>query len=141
MAVWSWNAALALVCGDPVVWKPSEKTPLAALACEAIFARACARYTQTTGHTLPEGLLHVLHLLSAALAQIVTMPHEAAQTADVIAWTERTVEQAVAVQPLQPLAVFAVGFPAGNVAHMSRVDPNRFQARSLQFLKQRNPID
>jgi len=60
VAVWSWNAALALVCGDPVVWKPSEKTPLAALACEAIFARACARYTQTTGHTLPEGLLHVL---------------------------------------------------------------------------------
>lgn len=33
VAVWSWNAALALVCGDPVVWKPSEKTPLTALAC------------------------------------------------------------------------------------------------------------
>ena len=32
VAVWSWNAALALVCGDPVVWKPSEKTPLTALA-------------------------------------------------------------------------------------------------------------
>jgi aldehyde dehydrogenase (NAD+) len=32
VAVWSWNAALALVCGDPVVWKPSEKTPLCALA-------------------------------------------------------------------------------------------------------------
>ena len=30
VAVWAWNAALALVCGDPVVWKPSEKTPLAA---------------------------------------------------------------------------------------------------------------
>src|SRR5437870_7709714 len=60
VAVWSWNAALALVCGDPVVWKPSDKTPLAALACQAIFARACARYPQTTGHTLPDGLLHVL---------------------------------------------------------------------------------
>ena len=33
VAVWSWNAALALVCGDPVVWKPSEKAPLCALAC------------------------------------------------------------------------------------------------------------
>ena len=33
VAVWSWNAALALVCGDAVVWKPSEKTPLTALAC------------------------------------------------------------------------------------------------------------
>ena len=60
VAVWAWNAALALVCGDPVVWKPSEKTPLTALACQAIFAQACRRYPQTTGHTLPEGLLHVL---------------------------------------------------------------------------------
>ena len=36
VAVWSWNAALALVCGDPVVWKPSEKTPLTALATQAV---------------------------------------------------------------------------------------------------------
>src|SRR5215475_4077250 len=36
VAVWSWNAALALVCGDPVVWKPSEKTPLTAIACHAL---------------------------------------------------------------------------------------------------------
>ena len=41
VAVWSWNAALALVCGDPCVWKPSEKTPLTALATQALFARAC----------------------------------------------------------------------------------------------------
>jgi aldehyde dehydrogenase (NAD+) len=60
VAVWSWNAALALVCGDPVVWKPSEKTPLTALACQAIFAQACTHYAHTTGHPLPEGLLHVL---------------------------------------------------------------------------------
>jgi len=38
VAVWAWNAALALVCGDPVVWKPSEKTPLSALACHGILA-------------------------------------------------------------------------------------------------------
>ncbi|MFZ0664653.1 MAG: aldehyde dehydrogenase family protein [Acidimicrobiales bacterium] len=36
VAVWSWNTALALVCGDPVIWKPSEKSPLTALACQAI---------------------------------------------------------------------------------------------------------
>jgi len=36
MAVWSWNAALALICGNPVIWKPSEKTPLTALALAAI---------------------------------------------------------------------------------------------------------
>jgi aldehyde dehydrogenase (NAD+) len=42
VAVWAWNAALALVCGDPVVWKPSEKTPLTALACQALLDRAAA---------------------------------------------------------------------------------------------------
>ncbi|MFG1431302.1 aldehyde dehydrogenase family protein [Xanthobacter sp. V2C-8] len=55
VAVWAWNAALALVCGDPVVWKPSEKTPLTALAVEALFARAAARFGDA-----PEGLLTVL---------------------------------------------------------------------------------
>lgn len=44
VAVWSWNAALAFVCGDSVVWKPSEKTPLTALAVQAIFEKACARF-------------------------------------------------------------------------------------------------
>jgi len=44
VAVWSWNAALALVCGDPVVWKPSEKAPLTALATQAIVERAVHRF-------------------------------------------------------------------------------------------------
>ena len=44
VAVWCWNAALALVCGDPVVWKPSEKTPLTALATHAILERALRRF-------------------------------------------------------------------------------------------------
>jgi aldehyde dehydrogenase (NAD+) len=44
VAVWAWNAALALICGDPVVWKPSEKTPLTALAVQALCARAAARF-------------------------------------------------------------------------------------------------
>ncbi|THF57849.1 L-piperidine-6-carboxylate dehydrogenase [Ollibium composti] len=56
VAVWSWNSALALVCGDSVVWKPSEKTPLTALACEAIFARAVKRF----GADAPNDLLKVL---------------------------------------------------------------------------------
>lgn len=43
VAVWSWNAALALVCGDTVVWKPSEKTPLTALAVQALFEKAAAK--------------------------------------------------------------------------------------------------
>jgi aldehyde dehydrogenase (NAD+) len=40
-AVWAWNAALAWVCGDSVVWKPSERTPLTALACGALFEEVC----------------------------------------------------------------------------------------------------
>jgi aldehyde dehydrogenase (NAD+) len=40
VAVWAWNAAVALVCGDTVVWKPSELTPLTALACTALLDRA-----------------------------------------------------------------------------------------------------
>jgi aldehyde dehydrogenase (NAD+) len=55
VAVWSWNAALAFVCGDPVVWKPSEKTPLTALATQAIVQRAAARFGG-----IPDGLHEVL---------------------------------------------------------------------------------
>ncbi len=40
VAVWAWNAAVALVCGDPVIWKPSEKTVLTALACQALVEQA-----------------------------------------------------------------------------------------------------
>ena len=42
IAVWSWNAAIALACGDTVVWKPSELTPLTALACQALIERAAS---------------------------------------------------------------------------------------------------
>jgi aldehyde dehydrogenase (NAD+) len=55
VAVWCWNAALALVCGDSVVWKPSEKTPLTALATLAIAQRALDRFGDA-----PEGLLELL---------------------------------------------------------------------------------
>ena len=59
VAVWAWNAALAWVCGDPVVWKPSEKTPLTALACQRLFARAVARAQASLGE-IPEGLSAVV---------------------------------------------------------------------------------
>jgi aldehyde dehydrogenase (NAD+) len=54
VAVWSWNTALALVCGDPVVWKPSELAPLSALASVALLDRAIAE------QGAPEGLSQVL---------------------------------------------------------------------------------
>ncbi|NYT63383.1 aldehyde dehydrogenase family protein [Alcaligenaceae bacterium] len=50
VAVWSWNTALAIVCGNAVVWKPSEKTPLSALACQALFNRAVARFGGAPGN-------------------------------------------------------------------------------------------
>ena len=55
VAVWAWNACLALVCGDPVIWKPSEKTPLTALATQAILDRALARFGDA-----PDGLSQVV---------------------------------------------------------------------------------
>ncbi|MBQ1561094.1 aldehyde dehydrogenase family protein [Caulobacter sp.] len=56
VAVWSWNAALAFVCGDAVVWKPSEKTPLTALAVQALFEKARAKF----GPDAPDGLSALL---------------------------------------------------------------------------------
>ncbi|MGQ3113096.1 MAG: aldehyde dehydrogenase family protein, partial [Brevundimonas sp.] len=56
VAVWAWNAALALVCGNPVIWKPSEKTPMTALGVQAVFDRAVARF----GSDAPEGLAQLL---------------------------------------------------------------------------------
>ncbi|TWF43407.1 L-piperidine-6-carboxylate dehydrogenase [Neorhizobium alkalisoli] len=59
VAVWSWNAALAIVCGNSTIWKPSEKTPLTALASQAIFDKALARYI-ADGGTAPKNLSTLL---------------------------------------------------------------------------------
>ncbi|MEQ1409090.1 aldehyde dehydrogenase family protein [Neorhizobium sp. Rsf11] len=59
VAVWSWNAALAIVCGNSTVWKPSEKTPLTALATQAIFDRALTRYV-AEGYSAPKNLSTLL---------------------------------------------------------------------------------
>jgi aldehyde dehydrogenase (NAD+) len=56
VAVWSWNAALAFVCGDSVVWKPSEKSPLTALAVKALVDRAAVQF----GEQAPSNLLSLL---------------------------------------------------------------------------------
>src|SRR2546423_8788723 len=55
VAVWAWNASLALACGDTLVWKPSEKPPLTALACQAIFEGAAALFGDA-----PKGLSQVV---------------------------------------------------------------------------------
>jgi aldehyde dehydrogenase (NAD+) len=55
VAVWCWNAALAFVCGDSVVWKPSEKTPMTAMAVQTLFNRAAERFGDA-----PKGLSVVI---------------------------------------------------------------------------------
>ena len=59
VAVWAWNAALALVCGNSIVWKPSEKAPLTALATQALLGNALTRFKENGG-TAPDGLSTVL---------------------------------------------------------------------------------
>lgn len=56
VAVWSWNTALAIICGNSVIWKPSEKTPLTAIACQNIFEQAVTQF----GEDAPEHLMQVL---------------------------------------------------------------------------------
>lgn len=55
VAVWSWNAMIALVCGDVCVWKPSEKTPLCAVACQNLFQKVLK------ANNLPEGISSIIN--------------------------------------------------------------------------------
>lgn len=72
-AVWAWNAMIGLVCGDPIVWKPSEQTPLTALACNQVVIKAMAEF----GADAPGGLSSVVigrADVGAALAADVRLP-------------------------------------------------------------------
>lgn len=72
VAVWSWNAMLALVCGDPVIWKPSEKTPLTALACQALLMEVASEMSD-----VPDGISHVIvgdSKVGEALAKCERLP-------------------------------------------------------------------
>lgn len=54
VAVWSWNAMIAAVCGNVIVWKPSEKTPLTAVACQNIISKVLK------DNDLPEGIFNLI---------------------------------------------------------------------------------
>jgi len=71
VAVWSWNAMLAAVCGDVCIWKPSEKTPLTALACQHIVQNVLKE------NNLPEGIFSVVigdATIGKAMAEDVRIP-------------------------------------------------------------------
>lgn len=59
-AVWSWNAILALVCGNSIVWKPSEKVPAVALYCNHLLKETYKEFEQITGREIPDNLSQVL---------------------------------------------------------------------------------
>lgn len=65
-AVWAWNFALAVICGDSVIWKPSEKTPLTALACHGVFEKAVKEFGE-----VPEHLAQVILGKAAVGEQLV----------------------------------------------------------------------
>lgn len=77
VAVWSWNAALAFVCGNSVIWKPSEKTPLTALAVQQIVKIAAARYTSDGNGEIPAGLSEVL-IGAGNIGEIIVGDHRIA---------------------------------------------------------------
>ncbi len=55
VAVWSWNAALAWICGNVVIWKPSEKTPLCSIACQHIAQKIFSK------HNIPDGVSCIIN--------------------------------------------------------------------------------
>lgn len=91
VAVWAWNAALALVCGNSVIWKPSEKTPMTAMGVQAILESALATYGGA-----PVGLSQILHGERQVGAALVADPRIALVSATGSTAMGRTVGQVAA---------------------------------------------
>lgn len=65
VAVWAWNAMLATICGDVCIWKPSEKTPLTAIACQYLIAKVLK------DNQLPEGIFNLI-IGNATIGQLMS---------------------------------------------------------------------
>ncbi|QDT98668.1 L-piperidine-6-carboxylate dehydrogenase [Gimesia aquarii] len=70
VAVWAWNSMLAFVCGDSVIWKPSEKTPLCAIACQQIVNNVAQDFPE-----VPDGISNLL-VGRAEIGKALTEHHE-----------------------------------------------------------------
>jgi aldehyde dehydrogenase (NAD+) len=93
VAVWAWNAALALVCGNSIVWKPSEKTPLSALAVQALLDAVLKDFADA-----PDGLSQVIIGERDAGAALVADPRIALVSATGSTAMGRAVGQAAATR-------------------------------------------
>ncbi|MFQ5557036.1 MAG: aldehyde dehydrogenase family protein [Acidimicrobiales bacterium] len=93
VAPWCWNAALALVCGDPVIWKPSEKAPLCALATQELVQRAIERFGDA-----PDGLAQVLIGAAGVGRELTSDPDVAIVSATGSCGMGRAVSQAMAAR-------------------------------------------
>jgi aldehyde dehydrogenase (NAD+) len=116
MAVWAWNAALAIVCGNPVIWKPSEQTPLCAIACHQLIVDAIA----AVGYG-PEALSTVILGTSTPAEALVNHPH----TALVSATGSCRMGKIVAQQTAQRLGRYLLELGGNNamiVAPTARLD-------------------
>jgi len=126
VAVWAWNAMLAWVCGDTLVWKPSEKTPLSALGCQAIVGQVLREMPQVPaavsnvvigGADVGQALASCGDLPLVSATGSVSMGHEVARS--VAARLGRTLLElggnngmVVAPSADLPLAVRAIVFAA-----------------------------
>jgi len=104
-AVWSWNAALALVCGNAVVWKPSEKTPLTALAVNQILNEALEEFGDA-----PAGLTAVVNGGRDVGAKLVADPRASIVSATGSTEMGRTVGVEVAKRFGRSLLELAFGW-------------------------------
>lgn len=98
VAVWSWNAALALVCGNAIVWKPSEKTPLTAIACQHLLQQAIAAFHAEHPDTAPPGLSELVIGGREAGQQLAASPQVAVVSATGSTRMGRQVAVAVAAR-------------------------------------------
>ncbi len=129
VAVWSWNSAVALVCGDSVIWKPSEKTPLTALACDAIFRSALAEFAQQHPESAPAGL----HTLLVGGRDVGEALARSRQVAVVSATGSTRMGRSVAVQVAERLGRSILELGGNNAMIVAPSADLELAARAVTF--------
>lgn len=130
-AVWSWNAALALVCGNAVVWKPSEKTPLTALAVDKILQDALKEFGDA-----PEGLTSVVNGGRDVGAKLVADPRS-----NIVSATGSTeMGRAVGVEVARRFGRSILELGGNNAGIVSGSADMELALRGIVFLQSARPV-